>query len=262
MAVSKENKVVHGSDLTLVADWAESKFVPKETGKGLSSNDFSAAYKAMLDTIDSSPTSGSSHLVTSGGVKTSLDGYLPLSGGNITGHIYLTGANASSSVANTSQIVFGTPSNNHVVLTSNANAIIINPTTSSASGQTVIGCNGVGTQFKSGTFSVAGAATFGSSLTAASLTTNLQTSQPSGGMLPNRQYALGELSGDTTFSMAAGSSGVTNHYYWTFSTGSTAPTITWPAAITSWFGGSAPTINASKHYEVSVLDGVAICMEV
>lgn len=181
---------------------------------------------------------------------------------DVTGHLYLTGANASSSVANTSQIVFGTSSNNHVVLTSNTNAIIINPTTSSASGQTVIGCNGVGTQFKAGTFSVAGAATFGSSLKAVSLTTNLQTSQPSGGMLPNRQYALGELSGDTTFAMAAGSPGVTNHYFWTFSTGTTAPTITWPAAITSWYGGSAPTISASKHYEVSVLDGVAICMEV
>lgn len=181
---------------------------------------------------------------------------------DVTGHIYLTGANVSSSTANTSQIVFGTPSYNHVVLTSNANALIINPTTASTSGQTVIGCNGVGTQFKTGTFSVSGAATFGSSLTAKSLTTTLKTSQPSGGMLPNMQYALGELSGDTTFSMAAGTSGVTNHYYWTFSTPSTAPTITWPAAITSWFGGSATTINANKHYEVSVLDGVAICMEV
>lgn len=95
-----------------------------------------------------------------------------------------------------------------------------------------------------------------------SSTTSLPTSQPSGGMLPNRQYALGELSGDTTFSMAAGASDVTNHYFWTFSTGTTAPTITWPAAITSWYGGSAPTINASKHYEVSVLNGVAVVMEV
>ena len=43
MAVSKENKVVHGSDLTLVADWAESKFA----------------------------------------LKSALSGYLPLTGGNM-----------------------------------------------------------------------------------------------------------------------------------------------------------------------------------
>lgn len=95
-----------------------------------------------------------------------------------------------------------------------------------------------------------------------SATTTLQTSEPSGGMLPNREYQLGTLSGNTTFTLAAGTSGVTNHYFWSFDTGSTAPTITWPSGITSWYGGSAPTINASKHYEVSVLNGVAVVMEV
>ena len=89
-----------------------------------------------------------------------------------------------------------------------------------------------------------------------------ETSEPSGGMLPNREYQLGTLSGNTTFTLAAGTSGVTNHYFWSFDTGSTAPTITWPSGITSWYGGSAPTINASKHYEVSVLNGVAVVMEV
>lgn len=95
-----------------------------------------------------------------------------------------------------------------------------------------------------------------------SATTTLQTSEPSGGMLPNREYQLGTLSGNTTFTLAAGTSGVTNHYFWSFDTGSTAPTITWPSGITSWYSGSAPTINASKHYEVSVLNGVAVVMEV
>ena len=52
-----------------------------------------------------------------------------------------------------------------------------------------------------------------------------------------------------------------NHYYWTFDTPATAPTITWPAGITSWAGGSAPTINASKHYEISVLNGVGAFLE-
>lgn len=64
--------------------------------------------------------------------------YLPLSGGNITGHVYLTGAQASSSTGNTTQLVFGTSSNNHVAITSNNNAIVINPTTSTTTGQIVL----------------------------------------------------------------------------------------------------------------------------
>jgi len=87
------------------------------------------------------------------------------------------------------------------------------------------------------------------------------SSQPSGGFLPNILYELGELEGDTTFALASEVSGIVNHYYWTFETGSTAPTITWPSGI-SWCGGSAPTISTNKHYEVSVLDGNAISMEV
>jgi hypothetical protein len=91
----------------------------------------------------------------------------------------------------------------------------------------------------------------------------IASSQPAGGMLPNVLYNLGTLSGDTTFTLASASdANIANHYYWTFDTPSTAPTITWPAAITSWNGGSAPTINASKHYEISVLNGIGCYMEV
>lgn len=90
------------------------------------------------------------------------------------------------------------------------------------------------------------------------------TTQPVGGMLPNVFYDLGTLAGNTTFSFDTTDldTSVANHWYWTFDTPSTAPTITWPAAITSWNGGSAPTIAASKHYEVSVIDGVGTFMEV
>ena len=88
------------------------------------------------------------------------------------------------------------------------------------------------------------------------------SSQPSGGFLPNVMYNLGTLSGNTTFALATpADANIVNHYYWTFDTGSTAPTITWPSSL-SWFGGSAPTINASKHYEISVLNGIAVAMEV
>jgi hypothetical protein len=89
------------------------------------------------------------------------------------------------------------------------------------------------------------------------------SSQPAGGMLPNVMYNLGTLTGTVTFSMASATDNtIINHWYWTFGTSSTAPTITWPQAITSWYGGSAPTINASKHYEISVLNGIGVAMEV
>ena len=89
------------------------------------------------------------------------------------------------------------------------------------------------------------------------------TTIPAGGMLPNVYYALGTLTGSVTLLMASPTeSGILNQYFFTFESGSTAPTITWSNLITSWFGGSAPTINASKHYEVSVVDGVGVCMEV
>lgn len=88
------------------------------------------------------------------------------------------------------------------------------------------------------------------------------SSQPAGGFAPNIVYNLGTLSGNTTFALATpADANIANHYFWTFDTPATAPTITWPAGI-SWYGGSAPTIQASKHYEVSVLNGVGIAMEV
>ena len=85
--------------------------------------------------------------------------------------------------------------------------------------------------------------------------------QPSGGFLPDIVYKLGTITGSVTFALAAAVTGNTNHYFWTFDTDSTAPTITWPSNIT-WVSGSAPLIAASKHYEVSILDGIAAILEV
>ena len=79
----------------------------------------------------------------------------------------------------------------------------------------------------------------------------------------DKVYQYGTLSGDTTFPALATPSDLTvaHVYCWTFATPSTAPTITWPVAITAWAGGSAPTIAASKNYEVSVMDGIATIIE-
>ena len=89
----------------------------------------------------------------------------------------------------------------------------------------------------------------------------IATTQPSGGFLPNVLYNLGTLTGSKTFSLAMPSSNtIVNHYYWTFTAGSTAPTITWPSGLT-WVGTSAPAIEAGGHYEISVLNGIAAYLE-
>ena len=87
------------------------------------------------------------------------------------------------------------------------------------------------------------------------------TAQPSGGFLPDVIYKLGTLTGSVTFALAAAVSGNANHYFIVFETGGTAPTITWPSGLT-WAAGSAPTLAANKHYEVSIMDGVAAYLEV
>lgn len=87
-----------------------------------------------------------------------------------------------------------------------------------------------------------------------------ENSQPVGGFVPDVVYVLGELSGSVTFALASAVSGNVNHYFWTFETGASAPTVTWPAGIT-WADGSAPTPGASKHCEVSILGGVGVYME-
>lgn len=90
-----------------------------------------------------------------------------------------------------------------------------------------------------------------------------QTTIPANGFKPNVLYVLGTVTGSKTFALESPrSSTIINHYYWTFNTGSTAPTITWPQEITSWVGGAAPIISASKHYEISVLEGVGAFIEI
>lgn len=63
--------------------------------------------------------------------------YLKLSGGTMSGHIYL-GGSSSSSTANTTQIVFGTSSSQHIAVSSISKALVLNPTTSSTTSQIVL----------------------------------------------------------------------------------------------------------------------------
>lgn len=88
--------------------------------------------------------------------------------------------------------------------------------------------------------------------------TPVVTALPNNGMKPNTLYNLGVLSAATTIVMAAAfDNDIANVWSWTFSTGATAPTITWPNQITMWADGAAPTIEANKYYEINVMNGLA-----
>lgn len=83
----------------------------------------------------------------------------------------------------------------------------------------------------------------------------VESSQPNGGFLPNVVYDLGTLTGAVTFALASPTDNtIANPYHWTFETGSTAPTVDWPANVT-WLEGSEPTIDASCHYEIMIRNG-------
>ena len=56
----------------------------------------------------------------------------------IGGHLWLNKQNASSSTSGASQLIFGNNGTQHVVITSNTGAIIVNPSTSSYTGQVII----------------------------------------------------------------------------------------------------------------------------
>lgn len=83
----------------------------------------------------------------------------------------------------------------------------------------------------------------------------IETIQPLNGFLPGVIYDLGELSENTTFALATPTDNtIPNAYHWTFDTGSTAPTITWPSGVI-WPEDFTPSVDADKHYEVFVRNG-------
>lgn len=53
---------------------------------------------------------------------------------------------------------------------------------------------------------------------------------------------------------------VTNEFMGQFTTGSTAPTVTWPNTVT-WFGGT-PAIAAEKTYQFSILNNIGLIVEI
>lgn len=73
---------------------------------------------------------------------------------------------------------------------------------------------------------------------------------------PNTFYKFGSCS-KLTITLGAETSGIVNEYMFEFESGSTATTLSVPSTVT-WSGGSAPTIEANKTYQVSIVNNLAV----
>lgn len=98
----------------------------------------SSSTESNSETLAATPKAVKAAYDSAASAQSTANSKVSKSGDNISGHIYFTGAQENSSTGNTSQIVFGTSSNNHVAISSNNNAIVINPDTSSTTNQIVL----------------------------------------------------------------------------------------------------------------------------
>lgn len=73
---------------------------------------------------------------------------------------------------------------------------------------------------------------------------------------PNTFYKFGPCS-KLTITFAAEESGIENEYKFEFVSGSTATALSVPSTV-KWSGGSAPTIEANKTYQVSIVNNLAV----
>lgn len=82
-------------------------------------------------------------------------------------------------------------------------------------------------------------------------------SQATKQLSPNKFYKFEEGPGSLTITLAAEESGILNEYMFEFATGSTPTTLSVPDTV-KWSGGSAPTIEANKTYQVSIVNNLAV----
>ena len=73
---------------------------------------------------------------------------------------------------------------------------------------------------------------------------------------PNTFYEFGEVT-SLTITFAAEESGIENEYKFEFISGTTPTTLSLPDSV-KWSGGNAPTIEASKTYQISIVNNFAL----
>lgn len=78
---------------------------------------------------------------------------------------------------------------------------------------------------------------------------------------PNKLYVYSTLSSLQFELGTPQDTDIVNEYHLQFIAESTVCNVIWPSTIAFWVGGSAPTIQGGKAYEVSIVNGWATVVE-
>lgn len=77
---------------------------------------------------------------------------------------------------------------------------------------------------------------------------------------PNTLYIFTARTNNLTLTLGTPVEGKASEYHLLILTGESAPSVTWPDGI-SWNGGDGPTISEEKTYEVSIMENIALFIE-
>ena len=89
----------------------------------------------------------------------------------------------------------------------------------------------------------------------------IPNSMPSLKLLSNVAYVFEERTNYIELTFDAPIADIINEYHFFINCGGVAPYIMWPIGI-NWDGGNAPTISANKTYEVSIVNNIAVYLEI
>jgi hypothetical protein len=78
-------------------------------------------------------------------------------------------------------------------------------------------------------------------------------------LTPNTFHVWDEVA-SLTLDFGSETSGVANEFLFQFTSGATPTTLTLPDDI-KWVNGTAPTISENKIYQISILNGLGVCLE-
>ena len=240
------------------------KYVPQtltDEQKAQTRINIGAVSEDNFKTINGESILGSGDITISGGGG---GDYLPLTGGTITGDLTLTGGtggpgNFSAYSVGASE-VYG-----QKVFLSDSNYFLEGSDSylqySDNNGDSVLTLRweGDGTKFLSNDGTYKTISEGSSSGSGAYSEVNHGTSDTTFTITPNTFHVWDEVA-SLTLDLGSETSGVANEYLFQFTSGATATTLTLPDDI-KWANDAPPTIESNMIYQVSILKGLASCLE-
>lgn len=175
---------------------------------------------------------------------TALQSYTEQYKGTVTGvKINNTTKNPSSGVVD-----LGTVITSHQDISGKQDKLVSGTNIKTINGTSILG---------SGNITISGGSSGGGSGAYAQV--NHGTSDTTFTLTPNTFHVWDEVSA-LTLSLGDETAGVANEFVFQFTSGATPTSLTLPDSI-KWVNDSAPTIAENKIYQISILNGLAVCLE-